>query len=251
MRKSVEVPLLAQAIYSGDTTVSKARKICSVITNENAKEWIDLVIACPCRVVEKCVALANPRAAVQESLKYVSGDVLELKLAVSEEWAKLLTKTKDRLSQKEKRAVSTEEAIFILMRDAHRKDDPVLKAERAKSRLEKKTSRSLTDPEVLPVIEPEDPTKIWPTSIELGNALKTSGKSPKKSRHVPALVKHEVTLRDQGQCVHVNSFTGKRCENKRWIEQHHITEFAHGGEHTLKNLETLCWAHHRMRHAAH
>jgi hypothetical protein len=221
MKKSVEVPALAEAIYSGKTTVSKARKICSVITQENAKDWIDLVIHCSCRVVEKCVAQTNPRSAVPESLKYVSSDVLELRLAVSEEWARLLAETKDRLSQKEQRAVSTEEALFILMREAHEKNDPVRKAKRAKARAE----------------------KTPPASTEPSEAAK-------RSRYRPAHVRHEIILRDQGRCVHVNP-NGKRCENTRWTDHHHIIEFANGGEHTVENLETLCWGHHRIRHATH
>ncbi|RYZ80648.1 MAG: hypothetical protein EOP06_24950, partial [Proteobacteria bacterium] len=90
MRKSAEVPALHEAIQSGKTTISKARKICSVITERNSKEWIELTQHCSSRIVERCVAMANPRSAVQESMKYVSGDVLEFKFAVSEEWSELL-----------------------------------------------------------------------------------------------------------------------------------------------------------------
>ncbi|RYZ68026.1 MAG: hypothetical protein EOP05_16940, partial [Proteobacteria bacterium] len=42
MRKSAEVPALLEAIRNGSTTVSKARKICSVVTVRNSKEWIEL-----------------------------------------------------------------------------------------------------------------------------------------------------------------------------------------------------------------
>jgi 5-methylcytosine-specific restriction endonuclease McrA len=166
LKASIEVPALAEAIYSGRTTVSKARKICSVVNEANAKEWIDL----------------------------------------------------DRLSQKERRAVSAEEALFILMIEAHEKNDPILKAERAKARGVKEKA--------------------------------IAANSSKRSRYLPAEVRHAVVLRDRGQCVHVNS-NGKRCENKRWTDQHHIKEFASGGEHAAENLETLCWVHHRMRHTRH
>jgi 5-methylcytosine-specific restriction endonuclease McrA len=213
-RTSFNIPELAEAIHLGKTTVSKARKICSVITNKNAKEWIDLVIHCSCRVVEKAVASAHPRAAVRESLKYVSSDVLELRLAVSEDWSQLLTKTKDRLSQAKQRAISTEEALFIVMSEAHERNDRIRKAERSKTRKIRKHKE---------------------------------GVRAESSRAIPAAVQHEVNLRDQGQCIHIYP-NGMRCGNKRWIDQHHNLPFAQGGRHTADNLETLCSAHHRMKH---
>lgn len=134
IRVSREVPELVDAILSGRTTVSKARRVCSVITPRNQDEWIDLICECPLRTIKKAVAIANPRAAVEESLTYVSGDVLELTFAVSEKWLELLKETKDLLSQKKSRAVSTEEAIFNLMATFNEKNDPVKKAQKAKLR---------------------------------------------------------------------------------------------------------------------
>lgn len=90
VRKSLEVPELADAIRSTKTTISKARKVCPVLTSDNAHEWIALACECSTRVVEKAVAQAKPREAVRESMTYVSSDVLEFKLAVSEEWESLL-----------------------------------------------------------------------------------------------------------------------------------------------------------------
>jgi hypothetical protein len=68
-----------------------------------------------------------------------------------------------------------------------------------------------------------------------------SGKKP-----IPAREKHAVNLRDQGQCTY--EINGKRCENKRWIEMHHIVTRVAGGNHSAENLRTLCSAHHKMIH---
>ncbi|MEK7356975.1 MAG: hypothetical protein AAB250_11030, partial [Bdellovibrionota bacterium] len=174
VRKSLEVPELATAIRSKKLTVSKARKICPVIDESNHQEWLDLAESCSCRIVEKAVAMAKPRTAVAESIKYVSGDVLELKMAVSEEWTELLTRTKDLMSQKKKRAVSSEEALFMLMSDHCRKNDPVKKAERAMNRAAKSQ---------MPAAEVPDKAR---------------------SRYRPATVEHIVDLRDQNRCTHVN-----------------------------------------------
>ena len=69
------------------------------------------------------------------------------------------------------------------------------------------------------------------------------GKSPKP----PAVIKHEVVLRDNGQCTFVRS-DGKRCANERYLELHHQHPRSLGGEHSVSNLVTLCGAHHRDHH---
>ena len=87
IRTSKLIPALAEAVISGRTTISKARRVCSVITIENQKGWIDLACECSQKIIKKAVAMANPRSIVPETLNYVSGDVLELRLAVTESWA--------------------------------------------------------------------------------------------------------------------------------------------------------------------
>jgi hypothetical protein len=38
------------------------------------------------------------------------------------------------------------------------------------------------------------------------------------------------------------------CENRRWVDGHHIRHWAHGGETRLDNLVLLCRHHHRLVH---
>ncbi|MBY0471515.1 HNH endonuclease [bacterium] len=66
-------------------------------------------------------------------------------------------------------------------------------------------------------------------------------------RVIPAHLKHSVQTRDQAQCTHSKS--GKRCQERRWLDIHHIEPLAQGGETTLNNLTLLCKAHHQMLHA--
>lgn len=212
VRKSLEVPELADAVRSKKITIFKAKKICSVLNSQNHKEWIDLAETCSTRIVEKAVAQTNPREAVTESLTFASHERLELKLGISEEWATLLQQTKDLMSQKYKRAITSEEALFTLMNEYREKNDPVARAERV---IKKSRGRAL--------------------------------KSRVESRHRPAEVEHRVNLRDQSQCVYID-VNGKRCESTRWLHKHHIKHFGHGGRHEVENLETLCSGHHKIRH---
>jgi hypothetical protein len=212
VKKPVEVPALADAIRTKKTTIYKLRKVCAVITEANSKDWIDLATECSTRVVEKAVAMSKPREAVSETMTYVSEDVLEFKLAVSERWSTLLKETKDLMSQKMKRAVSSEDALQELMRLYCEKENPVKKAERALLRTPRKARAA-----------------------------------NRRTRYRNARVEHEVNLRDQGQCTHKDA-AGRRCETKRWLEKHHVIEFANGGDHSVGNLVTLCAAHHRNLH---
>lgn len=234
VRKSLEVPELANALRDGKITISKARKICSVLTPASAKQWIDLAIHCSCREVERTVAMTNPREAAHESMKYVTGDVLEFKLGVSEEWSELLKRTKDLLSQKERRAVSSEDALYFLMSEYCRKNDPVEKAKRTAKRAEKETCDK-------PTAGSNDVATLRPSrrsKPENSNA---------RTRYRPAKIEHEVDLRDGGQCTFVDS-SGTRCESRRWLEKHHIAGFAGGGDHSLENLVTHCSSHHAIVH---
>ena len=58
-------------------------------------------------------------------------------------------------------------------------------------------------------------------------------------RHIPAAVKREVRVRDDGKCTFVGE-NGKRCGSRHRLEFHHDQEFACGGASTAKNLRLMC-----------
>jgi 5-methylcytosine-specific restriction endonuclease McrA len=64
----------------------------------------------------------------------------------------------------------------------------------------------------------------------------------RKSRVVPAAMRRALDVRDEGRC----RFPG--CENRRWVDAHHIVHWARGGETKLDNLVLLCSRHHRLVH---
>jgi hypothetical protein len=64
----------------------------------------------------------------------------------------------------------------------------------------------------------------------------------RKSRVVPAAMRRALDARDEGRC----RFPG--CENRRWVDAHHIVHWARGGETKLGNLVLLCSRHHRLVH---
>jgi hypothetical protein len=65
------------------------------------------------------------------------------------------------------------------------------------------------------------------TSIEF---IKASTKG--RSRHIPAKIRYEVWMRDEGKCV--------RCKSKENLQFDHIIPFSKGGASTITNLQIMC-----------
>jgi hypothetical protein len=63
----------------------------------------------------------------------------------------------------------------------------------------------------------------------------------RKTRKVSPAMARALRCRDKG-CV----FPG--CGQTRFVQAHHITHWAHGGETSLENLTQLCWFHHHLIH---
>ena len=73
-RKSKEVPQIKEKIKNGELTVSKAKKITSVITAINQGHWLSLAQSASQKKVEREVALAKPKQAIWDKMTYVSFD---------------------------------------------------------------------------------------------------------------------------------------------------------------------------------
>ncbi len=63
----------------------------------------------------------------------------------------------------------------------------------------------------------------------------------RRTRTIPPATRRALRTRDRG-C----RFPG--CENRRFVDAHHIDHWAHGGATTLDNLVLLCRRHHRAVH---
>lgn len=65
----------------------------------------------------------------------------------------------------------------------------------------------------------------------------------RKTRTIPPAMRRALQARDRG-C----RFPG--CENRRFVDAHHIRHWGQGGETKLDNLVLLCTRHHRFVHEA-
>ncbi len=248
-RKSKEVPLLKEKIQSREIPISNARTIVSILTPQNQDEWLGKAATLSKRELEKEVYAQFPKEEVKERIKPVNATRLELRMGISEDLESKLRRIQDLLSQKNKKAVSLEEAVDALADEFLERHDPIQKAERAQKRIEKmqsttpiETKNNSESPKKIdsssPIIE-----KIMSTLVPVPENVTNYSRTP-----IPAFLKHQVVLRDQTQCVHRDSLTQKRCFRRRWLDIHHIVPVSRGGKNELGNLVTLCSAHHRMKH---
>jgi hypothetical protein len=220
-RKAVDIPELKVAVEQGKIQLSKARRIVPVLTERNKTEWLSKAQTLTKKELEREVAAASPKHATVESAKYVSHERVQFQCGLDHKVHQEFLRVRDLVSQNQQGHADTEETLKELIRFYRKHKDPVLKAERAHSRNSKRELRKSK-----PALGP-------------GQA--------KKSRQYPAALKHEINLRDQTQCTHVDS-EGVRCRERRWLSFHHKTEVSKGGLDTLHNLTTLCFAHHKLIH---
>lgn len=207
-RKSQIVPELKKAVQEGQINLSAARRICSVITNENKEQWLDLAKTLPQKELEKEIVKENPRVKVPDKLKPLAPKLTELHCSVSEEVEGLMRRVLDLESKRQKKNCSLEDALRQMALLYLEKNDPVKKAERQKN----------TQQSDSPVL-----------------------------RRVPNNARHQVAQRDQGQCVFIDE-QGHRCVQRRFTDIHHIQPYSIGGRHEAENLATLCSTHHKAIH---
>jgi hypothetical protein len=62
------------------------------------------------------------------------------------------------------------------------------------------------------------------------------------SRHIPADVKRAVFVRDLGRCAFVGA-DGRRCNERAFVEFHHVQPYAAGGEASVANIQLRCRRH--------
>jgi predicted restriction endonuclease len=62
------------------------------------------------------------------------------------------------------------------------------------------------------------------------------------SRHVPAEVRRAVWVRDLGRCAFVGT-QGRRCDERGFLEFHHVRPYAAGGAPSVDNIQLRCRRH--------
>ncbi|MBK9295160.1 MAG: HNH endonuclease [Oligoflexia bacterium] len=173
--------------------------------------------------LEKEIAKVLPEKAVQERTSYVSPERIKLTVGLSERAHELLKRVQDLECQRRRASINFEQTIEAALELYIKKLDPV---EKAKARFESE-------------VKTTDAAASVP-----GHIVGLYGFTRVR---LPQRLKHQIFLRDKGECQHRDQ-SGNKCHNSRWTEVHHKTPVSHGGQNELNNLTTLCFGHHKLMH---
>ncbi len=227
--KALEIPEIGQAIAEGTLSVSKARRVLSVITRQNQAEWIDKAIQLPQRELEREVVKVHPKAMVRDKLRPLAQSLSELHCTIPVEVEALIRRVQDLESRRQGKSVDIAAALRAGLELYLDKNDPLRKAARQRG-------QTVDNPTVKKVV------------LRQGGASNSIVTTRQYSSAKPTSeVTHAVNLRDEARCRYRNT-SGERCGNSRFTEIHHIKPRFQGGPHTFGNLITLCSAHHRFLH---
>jgi 5-methylcytosine-specific restriction endonuclease McrA len=226
-RKSKEVPQLQEMIRSQVISVSNARMIAPVLTEDNQERWLSSAAKLSKRELEKEIAQEFPERLVQERARYVSEKRIELKMGISEDVHEMLKRVQDLVSSQIGNAATLEETLRVALELYIEKKDPMEKARRVERRHAHLSQAKSDKAEMEPV----------------------PGQVKSNPRFIPARIEHAVRLRDHGKCTHRTS-QGTPCNERRWLDVHHVKPLSEGGLTHLDNLTLICRGHHQMLHHA-
>ncbi len=261
-RKCAEVPEVQAALAAKEISISKARRLCSVIDKSNKSEWLLLAKKSSSKELDRAIRSKDPRALVYDSVKYLSDKFLSLSATIDEETAKNLSRVKELMMSHCSARIDYNEMLKEMTELYLDRFDPLRKAERAilrKTAREESASSAVTagyEANHAKQIKEEQAVEKTSTAsvgqvrgsiTELVDRRVTSSSQPRSARvPIKAELKHLIFKRDQGQCrFHMGP---KRCQSRVHLECHHIVPVSQGGEDTAENLILLCSSHHQWVH---
>jgi len=208
-------PKLLELLRGGRTHVSHLAMLSGRITQANADKIIDFLPGASKRDLQFFLER------IQSDGSFADVEpTIEIKIRCPREVLDKLDHVRGLLSKANRPGAGDLGLVLEQLLDHYiEKKDPVKKAERvmAKSRH--------------PEAKPKDLTR--PGAVHVRRAI-------------PAATRHQVLLRDGGQCTFEGS-DGRRCAEKSVLHIDHIRPWALGGGHEAENLRVLCRTHNNFR----
>ena len=258
-RSLTELPRTHETFARGGISYAKVRAVTRVATPENEEELLELAAQCTGAQLERTVRayrlVTNGEACAQHEDAYLSvfwneDGSLEVHGRLAPEDGALLLRAldarRDALWQERGsaeprpcRQVSNREALVAVAdaslartgesRSGGERYQIVVHAD--ESALEGDVGGCMLDDGS--ALAPETARRLACDSSIIRNRRRT--------RTIPASLRRALRSRDAG-C----RFPG--CENRRFVDAHHVRHWAQGGETTIDNLVLLCRRHHRAVH---
>ena len=220
-RKAMRHPELRTAIASGSLSASKASRMVSVLTAENAAELVAFASTHTSAQIDREVARWNPGAQRKTRVRQLSDELVSISLTMPREAYERLQRVANLEAQRTGAHVDLAATVDAGSVEYLRHRDPVAKAHRAQAKG-----------------GTEQPARERRSCLN---------KVPKYRAPLTAQQKHAVFARDGGRCTHVGA-DAIRCSRERWLQIHHLRRVGMGGGYEPENLKTMCTTHHELAH---
>ncbi len=257
-RRLPELPLIHAAFARGELSYAKVRALTRVATAEDEEELLPLARACTAAQLERVVRGLR-RVSTEEAREQQDAAHLDVfwqadgSLAIHGELApedgalllRALEAMRDQLwrgsaEPRPARQASNAEALVAVAEAA------LAGPEASRPGGERYQVVVHVDEDVLcrdgeGGCELDDGSALAPETARRLACDASVTRNGRKSRTIPPALRRALQARDRG-C----RFPG--CENRRFLDAHHLHHWARGGPTTLGNLVLLCRRHHRLVH---
>ena len=221
-----ELPVLCRAAENTEVSWSKLREVVRVATAETESEWLVVAQRWGYRRVERLVARARVGDRPGEASR--EPEEIEVILRLSPTAGAVWQRAMRRLSQEAGRLVSAAEALELLCADYLSGPVEEVLAEGEKD----------VEAEWAMVAAGEQDGLVAKADPHWANErLRWAGDQP-----ITPAQRAEVLRRDGYSCQCPG------CENRLWLEVHHVVFYCRGGATVPDNLIVVCWSCHRRIH---
>ena len=230
-RTLARFPRVTDMIHAGDLKLSHVNLFAAKITEANEDLLLEKVRGKTTREIQFEVSTIRRDGSVVDREPEV-----ELRLTLTQSAMDKLERAIEVLSVGGKSPTKAE-ALSVALEALLDKKDPKRKALRAKERLERKNA----------VHKTKDPDRRQEDVKELSNIGNSSPLPDRQKRDpLPMHVKHNVYLRDEGQCTYIGH-DGQRCIERKMLEFDHIQMVCRGGSDGAQNLRLRCRYHNQAQ----
>jgi hypothetical protein len=226
--RAEKLPKIAAAFAAGDVQWTKLRTIARVATASTEAEWLAKAASMTSRRLERETAEAEGKDAppVRVVFEFTAEQAADF-----EDMVRKLRRQRDT-------AFSREEAALLLMKRglSPGKQSPPFQTVVYRCEECGAASRESRD-------GPVEVSEATAGRAACDSTIVDGSKPAKIAHTIPPATRRFVLARDRGRCVVPG------CSNRDFVEVHHRTPLAHGGNHDPAGLVTLCDAHHGIVHA--
>lgn len=260
-RRLGDLPLIHVMFARGELSYAKVRALTRVATEENEADLLELARVCTAAQLERAVRayrrVTTEQACEQQEDAYLSvfweaDGSLAIHGRLSPEDGALLLRALDAMRdtlwrqaggsaepRPARQASNAEALIAVAEASLAQPDGSRPGGERYQIVLH--VDEGVLSQDAEGSCELEDGSALSPETARRLGCDASVVRNGRRTRTVPPVLRRALQARDRG-C----SFPG--CENRRFLDAHHVHHWARGGPTTLGNLVLLCRRHHRLVH---